>query len=192
MVHNGRRCAIETEALIKRIETILEDKKATDLVVLDVRDRSTVTDWIVVASGMSKPHIKALYDDVLVHLKHEGVPCYRHNGEVDGGWVVLDYVHVVVHLFTAEIREFYQIEDLWKGPFPAEDAEAPVMAPQAVAENDEVEMEPEPAAAKKKTPAARKKQSSRPSSKKVFENVAARVKQSSVAKRKSSRKNTPS
>ena len=112
---NKRRCEIETEVLIARIKQILEDKKASDLVVLDVRERSTVTDWIIVASGMSKPHIKALYDDVLVQLKHEGTPCYRHNGEVDGGWVVLDYVHVVVHLFTSEVREFYQIEDLWKG-----------------------------------------------------------------------------
>ena len=188
---NLGRCEIETAVLIERIRAILEDKKALDLAVLDVRERSTVTDWIVVASGMSKPHIKALYDDVLVRLKHEGVPCYRHNGEVDGGWVVLDYVHVVVHLFTAEVRAFYQIEDLWKGDGPAAQKLAVVaLEGSAPAAEDDAATESKPARASRqgKSESSRKKQSSRPSAKKVFENVSARVKKGSAAKRKSSGK----
>ena len=100
--------------MTERIQKILDDKKAVDIQILDVQGRSTVTDWIVVASGLSKPHIKALYEEVLVVLKHEGVPCYRHDGDEEGGWLVLDYVGVVVHLFVPEVRAFYQIEDLWK------------------------------------------------------------------------------
>ncbi len=96
------------------MKKILEDKKATEIEVIDVQGRSTLTDWIVVASGMSKPHIKALYEDVLVRLKQEDQPCYRHSGEVDGGWMILDYSSVVLHVFLPEIRAFYNIEDLWK------------------------------------------------------------------------------
>ncbi len=153
-----------------------------DLVVLDVRNRSTVTDWIVVASGMSKPHIKALYEDVLVRLKHEGTPCYRHNGEVEGGWVVLDYVDVVVHIFTAEARDYYQVEDLWKADGPT----SRKLEQQAtVGADDSEELEPETAAGesdKTASKTSRKKQSSRPSSRKVFESVSARVKKSSRKK----------
>ncbi len=180
---NLGRCEIETAALIERIQQILDDKKAMDLVVLDVRDRSSVTDWIVVASGMSKPHIKALYEDVLVRLKHEGTPCYRHNGEIEGGWVVLDYVHVVVHIFTAEAREYYQIEDLWKEDGPTSQKLRKQPTVDGDVEEDE-ELEPEAPGGKAAQTTARKKQSSRPSSKKVFEQVSARVKNSAASKRK--------
>lgn len=159
-----------------------------DLVVLDVRERSTVTDWIVVASGMSKPHIKALYEDVLVRLKHEGMPSYRHNGEVDGGWVVLDYVHVVVHLFTAEVREFYQIEDLWKQEVPGEKPTPirdNVVAPGAFPEDEQATSEK---VSSGKNASSRKKTSSRPSAKKVFEGVSQRVAKSASAKRPPRRK----
>lgn len=185
-----RRCEIETEDLIERIRQILEDKKALDLVVLDVRDRSTVTEWIVVASGMSKPHIKALYEDVLVRLKHEGTPCYRHNGEVEGGWVVLDYVHVVVHVFTAEAREYYHIEDLWKEDGPTSRKLEQQDSADTLVE-DESEPNSDAAESKPSEKKSGKKQSSRPSSRKVFENVTARVKQS-AAKRKNPRKDASS
>lgn len=125
------RCEIEAEALVERIQQILDDKKATDIRVLDVAGRSTVTDWIVVASGMSKPHVKALYEEVLVRLKHEGQPCYRHAGDVEGGWLILDYVSVVVHVFLPEVRAYYDLETLWMHtearPDAAESGDAPAV-----------------------------------------------------------------
>ncbi len=188
---NLGRCEIETEALVERIKQILEDKKANDLVVLDVRERSTMTDWLVVASGMSKPHVKALYEDVLVRLKHEGVPCYRHAGGVEGGWLVLDYLNVVVHVFTPEMRAFYQIEDLWKGDGPAAQKLAVAESEGAALANEDdsaTESKSARASRQAKSESSRKKQSSRPSAKKVFESVSARVKTGSTVKRKSSGK----
>jgi len=62
---------------------------------------------------MSAPHIRALYEEVQHQLKQEGVPCYRRSGETEGGWMILDYVNVVVHLFVPDVREFYALETLW-------------------------------------------------------------------------------
>jgi ribosome-associated protein len=178
------RCEIDTEELLKRIQELLDGKKAIDVEVIDVRKKSTLTDWVIVASGMSRPHVKALYEEVLVQLKHEGVPCYRHNGEVDGGWLVLDYFHVVLHLFTAEVREFYKLEDLWKERLAADREEAVPAAQHSDATDDEDESGTEQSDSKPKS----KKKSSRPSSRKVFEGVSKRVREGASAKRGASRK----
>ena len=105
--------AIDAETLVERIRVILDDKKAQDITIIDVRGTSTVTDYTIIASGMSTPHIRALYEEVQHRLKQEGIACYRRSGETDGGWMVLDYVNVVIHLFVPEVREFYALERLW-------------------------------------------------------------------------------
>ncbi len=83
---------------------------------MDVRGKSSVTDFIMVASCSSPPHVRALYDEVQHQLKKEGVPCYRQSGAMEGGWMVLDYVHVIVHLFLPETRVYYALEELWSTP----------------------------------------------------------------------------
>ncbi len=92
---------------------ILEEKKAQNIVVLDVREQSSITDYYVVVSGMSGPHLKALYGDVQHQLKQDDIQCYRRSGNSDGGWLVLDYFDVIIHMFLPESREFYAIESLW-------------------------------------------------------------------------------
>jgi len=62
---------------------------------------------------MSAPHLKALFGDIQHQLKKEGVMCYRSSGMPEGGWMVLDYVDVIIHIFDPEAREFYDIESLW-------------------------------------------------------------------------------
>jgi ribosome-associated protein len=104
---------IDAKALTERIRVILDDKKAQDITIVDVRGTSTVTDFTIIASGMSTPHIRALYEEVQHQLKQEGIPCYRRSGETEGGWMVLDYVNVIVHLFVPDVREFYALETLW-------------------------------------------------------------------------------
>ncbi|MFU8780534.1 MAG: ribosome silencing factor [Kiritimatiellia bacterium] len=168
--------------MVERIKEILENKKANDLVVLDVRERSTMTDWLVVASGMSKSHVKALYEDVLVQLKHEGVSCYRHAGEVEGGWLVLDYLNVVVHVFVPEVRDYYQIEDLWQ--------QAPIAVTPKAPASPVQEDEEEPKPVRKTTKAAAKKSTPRPSAKKQFEGVAKRVKKAPAKKTAVAKKRT--
>jgi len=104
---------IEAKALAERIRVILDEKKAQEITIIDVRGTSTVTDFTIIASGMSPPHIRALYEEVQHQLKQEGVACYRRSGETEGGWMVLDYVNVIVHLFVPDVRAFYALETLW-------------------------------------------------------------------------------
>ena len=82
--------------------------------LLDVKDLSSVTDFYLICSGTSGPHIKALAEEVDVALKHEGAPCFKKSGTPDSGWMVIDYVDVVIHVFSAEMRDYYDLERLWK------------------------------------------------------------------------------
>jgi ribosome-associated protein len=92
---------------------MLEDKKASDIVIIDVRNSSTITDFYVIASGMSSPHLKATCGEIKHLLKQQKIQCYRSSGTPEAGWMVLDYVDVIVHIFMPEAREFYAIESLW-------------------------------------------------------------------------------
>ena len=102
------------EELSKRIVEILDERKAEDIRVYDVRGRSSITDFNILATGMSAPHLRGLVGDVRAVLREEGVIGYRNSGEPDSGWVVLDYVDVIVHIFTREAREYYDLDGLWK------------------------------------------------------------------------------
>jgi|GEM_PF-2520932 len=101
--------------LARTIKAILEEKQGRDAVILDVRGISSVTDFYVLVSGMNHPHIKALFDDVDSRMKHTGRQCYRKVGMAESGWLVLDYVDVVIHILLEENRKYYAIEDLWAG-----------------------------------------------------------------------------
>lgn len=93
----------------------LESKKGEAIAVLDVRGRSPLTDYFIVATGSSAPHLKALAEEVLHTLKASGLTCYRRSGTPDSGWIVLDFVDLVIHILTAEARRYYAIETLWEG-----------------------------------------------------------------------------
>ena len=99
--------------LARQAKQCLLNKKAEDLLILDVRELSGVTDYYIVASGASPPQLKAMFSEVLVSLKKEGMNCYRRSGDMESGWLVLDYVDVVIHILSAEARRYYAIEDLW-------------------------------------------------------------------------------
>jgi ribosome-associated protein len=109
-----RRLVIESLEKAKHIREIMRNKKAQDMVIIDVRGESTITDFYVIASGMSSPHLKALFGDIKHQLKQEKIQCYRSSGMSDAGWMVVDYVDVIVHIFSPEAREFYDIESLWE------------------------------------------------------------------------------
>lgn len=91
-----------------------EDKKGQHPVVLDVRGLSGVTDFYVIVSGGSPPHLKALAAEIAHRMKAAGLAKYRASGSPESGWMVVDLLGVVVHLFTAEAREYYALEDLWR------------------------------------------------------------------------------
>ncbi|MBA4386838.1 MAG: ribosome silencing factor [Verrucomicrobia bacterium] len=99
--------------MVKIAQQALDDKKASDIVAFDVRKISEVTDFHVVATGLSTPHLKALASEVQHALKEKGVPSHRRAGDPESGWVVLDYVDVVIHVFMPDVRQYYALEDLW-------------------------------------------------------------------------------
>lgn len=87
---------------------------AKDIRIWDVRGLSSITDYYVVATGTSGPHLKALVTEVQQHMKAHGEASTRLSGTPDSGWVVLDFVHAVVHVFSTETRDYYAIENLWQ------------------------------------------------------------------------------
>ena len=91
----------------------LHEKKAHDIVALDMLGRSDVADCLVLGTGMTPPQIKALRNETMRALKAEGISCYRQTGVPDCGWVVLDYLTVVIHILLPEARRYYAIEALW-------------------------------------------------------------------------------
>ena len=93
---------------------MLSAKKAEDIVVLDMSKVSTITDYFVIATGGNGPHIKALLQETEKQMKEAtGKHAYRTSGTPDSGWLVLDYVDVVIHLFSAQERKYYDLERLW-------------------------------------------------------------------------------
>lgn len=89
------------------------DKKAKDLVVMYVGDLTTVTDYLVICSGNSTTHIDAIVDAVTAKLSASNVKVWGTEGDRNGGWILIDYEGVVVHIFTEEVRLFYNLERLW-------------------------------------------------------------------------------
>jgi ribosome-associated protein len=96
-----------------RARSLLLDKKGRNVLVLDVRGASPITDYVVIASGATPPQLKAMANELKRGLKEVDVQLYRQSGQPDDGWVVMDYVDVVIHVFLDEVRTYYAIEDLW-------------------------------------------------------------------------------
>ena len=102
--------------LVELVKNALEDTKARDVVVLDVRDMTGVTDYMVVASGTSNRHVKSLANNVIDEAKQQGVTPFGMEGDNVSEWVLVDFGDVVVHAMLPEARTFYDIERLWSVP----------------------------------------------------------------------------
>ena len=108
-----REPRMNSEALADLVVEALEDIKANDIVRLDVRDMTTVTDYMVVASGTSNRHVKALVDNVADKARAAGRRPIGIEGEEGGEWVLLDLEDTLVHVMLPKVREFYNLEKLW-------------------------------------------------------------------------------
>lgn len=100
----------------KQAETVakaLADRKGSDIKIYDVRGKSPLADFFVVATGSAAPHLKALVAESQAVMKEAGVMSYRTSGDPESGWIVVDYVDVVVHVFSPEARAYYALEKLW-------------------------------------------------------------------------------
>jgi ribosome-associated protein len=114
---------MNSQELLAEICRYAEDRKASEMVELDLRGVLGYTDWFVICSGNTERQTKAIHDSILEGLKHEhNVFPRRVEGVTSADWILMDYLDVVVHIFTPSTREFYRLEQLW-GEAPARRAE---------------------------------------------------------------------
>lgn len=106
------------EEQVKLVVQALEDKKAVDVKTYDVWGVSGLCDAFVVATGTAAPHLKGLVAGVQQAMRTAGESSFRLSGDPESGWIVVDYVDVVVHVFSPEARAYYALERLWDGAKP--------------------------------------------------------------------------
>ena len=106
------------EEQVKLVVQALEDKKAVDVKTYDVRGVSGLCDAFVVATGTAAPHLKGLVAGMQQAMRTAGESSFRLSGDPESGWIVVDYVDVVVHVFSPEARAYYALERLWDGAKP--------------------------------------------------------------------------
>jgi ribosome-associated protein len=104
----------ESRAMAVLAARTASERQGRAVVILDVRELITITDYFVICSGSSDRQVKTLSDDIVRALKERGVRPVRREGEVGGRWILLDFVDFVVHVFHDEERAFYRLENLWR------------------------------------------------------------------------------
>lgn len=108
----------DPEAVLALIQEKLEDDQAQDVVTLDLRGKSPMADYVVVASGRSQRHVAAIADHLLRGLKEGGFGRAASEGLPQADWVLIDAGDVIVHVFRPEVRAFYRIEQIWSVETP--------------------------------------------------------------------------
>ena len=103
------------EELVAVTKAALEDVKAQDIQVIDVREKHSLTDYMIIATGTSNRQINAMAEKVREAVKAKGAQPLGEEGKGDSDWVLLDLNDVIVHMMTAAARQFYDLERLWKG-----------------------------------------------------------------------------
>jgi ribosome-associated protein len=115
-----RRPALTAQEIAVACARVCDEHKAEEVVVLDIRGLAQFADYFVLASGGSTRQLKAIAERVRLMLKAQGVMPLGREGEPASGWLLLDYVDVLVHLFSGEARAYYQLELLWGDAPPVE------------------------------------------------------------------------
>ncbi len=105
---------LEPLQLVHLALNAIADKQGYDLDAYDVRERSLLTDYVIVATGKNGPHLKALCNEIRLKFKEIGLLCFRQSGDPDSGWIMADYFDMVIHLFLPESRIYYAFDELFR------------------------------------------------------------------------------
>lgn len=110
-----KKHGLSSEELVQLAIAALEDVKAQDIVTIDVRGKTSITDFMVIASGTSTRQVRSLVENVLEKVKAQGVKPLGSEGMDSGDWALLDLGDIVVHVMMPAARQFYDLEKLWQG-----------------------------------------------------------------------------
>ena len=113
MAPHASNSAVPPAEAARRAALLALDLKAADVVLLDLKGVTDMTDFFIVASGTSDTHVRAIAEHVMLEMKKAGSPVHHAEGLEQGRWALLDYVDFVVHIFHPTLRSFYQLERLW-------------------------------------------------------------------------------
>lgn len=100
--------------ILSAILESLDDNQAIDVVTLDVKEQTTVTDYMVICSGRSSRHVKAIAENTMEKMKAQGFPSLGQSGLQTAEWILIDFGDVVLHVMQPDIRSFYYLEGLWQ------------------------------------------------------------------------------
>ena len=105
-----------------QIETILDNNKAKDIVSINLRKKSYIADYMIIASGTSSRHLQSLSENLVSELKKIGIYNCRIEGRDSSDWKLVDAIDIIIHIFHPEKRKFYDLEKMWSEPTPKEKA----------------------------------------------------------------------
>ena len=105
-----------------QIETILDNNKAKNIVSINLKKKSYIADYMIIASGTSSRHLQSLSENLITELKKIGIYNCRMEGKESKDWKLVDAIDIIIHIFHPEKREFYDLEKMWSEPIPKEKA----------------------------------------------------------------------
>ena len=110
----------EINLIKNKIEKILNDNKALEIISIDLKNKSSIADFMIIATGTSSRHIQALSEILLENLKKNGVENCRIEGKNSSDWKLIDAIDIIIHIFHPEKRKFYDLEKMWSELIPKE------------------------------------------------------------------------
>ncbi|WDE97819.1 ribosome silencing factor [Lentisphaera profundi] len=129
---------INSEAKAKLIAELCEESKAVDIKTIDVKETSSITDYYVICTGNSEPHLKAIANRIHLELKDQDMDYNTVDADEQSHWVVQDYGNVILHIFHPDARRHYNIEEFWKrksDEFPYECPENQILRDELMRRN---------------------------------------------------------
>lgn len=100
--------------LARRIVDLLADRQAEDVLLLDIRKVASFADYFVIATAINNRQMRALVELVNTELREEDIKPHHREGGIDSGWILVDYGAIILHIFSPELRDYYDLEELWQ------------------------------------------------------------------------------